>query len=128
MVRLKIYRIGFERLGMVAFIIVACAIALLHIIAETGYDAPQRGTEAHRQLEQVLNAQCDASKADPLVYLCREAVKAKLRWRHYTMETDTRTYAIAALILLALAILLAGRWAVRWIEEGFRNSIHHDKT
>jgi hypothetical protein len=127
MAHLKRYKTGFERLGIVAFVIVACAIALLHLIAETGYKPPRPGTEDHRQREQALNAQCDASQADPLNYLCREASKAKLRWHHYTMETDTQTYVIAALILLGLAILLSGRWAVRWVLEGFRKDIQHDE-
>ncbi|HAA92033.1 MAG: hypothetical protein CMM48_14260 [Rhodospirillaceae bacterium] len=116
---LRRYRTGFERIGMVTFVSVAVAIALLHLLAETGYVPTP-------DLDQTITQECGLGGTDPMVYLCREAAKAEHRWHHYTAATDTRIYLIVVLIVLSAAILLAGRWSLTWIAEGFRTGVKDD--
>ena len=111
---LRRYRIGFERLGMIAFVALAAAIGLLHLLAETGYTPTP-------DLDQAVTETCGPLSTDPMVYLCREAAKAERRWRHYTGETDTRLYLFTVIGLLGIALLVAGRWSVKWITEGFQD-------
>ena len=112
---LRRYRTGFERIGMIAFVVLAAAIGLLHLLAGTGYTPTP-------DLDQAITQECGPRNSDPMVYLCREAAKAERRWRYYTAATDKRLYIYAALALLGLAILFAGRWSVKWVGEGFRNT------
>lgn len=112
---LRRYKTGFERIGMIAFVLLSLSIGLLHLLAETGYTPTP-------DLEQNIARECGPKTFDPMVYLCREAAKAERRWNHYTTNTNTRLYLFALVGLLGLAFLFAGRWSVKWIAAGFREA------
>ena len=113
------YRTGFERIGMVMFVIVGVAISLLHIIAETGYEVPQ-------DFEDKIEVSCGPPGKYSTTYLCREAAKANLRWRHYMDKIDSPTYFTVVFLLFALAIFFAGRWTISWILDGIKESTNKD--
>lgn len=113
--RFRRYKSGFERIGIVMFVIVGVAISLLHIIAETGYEAPQ-------DLEDKIEVSCGPPGKYPTAYLCREAARANLRWHHYTDKMDSPTYFTIAFLLLTIAIIFAGRWTISWIRKGIQEN------
>jgi|GEM_PF-3194026 hypothetical protein len=117
--KLRRYKTGFERIGMVMFVIAGVAIGLLHVIAETGFKPePAR--------EETIASNCKAMTRDPMRYLCREAAKAKLQLRHYISETNSRTYLIIALLMFSAAVFFTGRWTISWVREGFREGQNSD--
>ena len=117
--RFRRYKSGFERIGMVMFVIVGVAISLLHIIAKTGYEVPQ-------DFEDKIVVSCGPPGKYPTAYLCREAAKANLRWRHYTDKIDSPTYFTVVFLLLTVAIFFTGRWTISWILNGFQESTEKD--
>jgi len=111
-------KVGFERLGMVAFVAVAAIFGLIYVIAREPYVAPDPESEAGRAIAQEIASEC---APEPLAFmgrLCRERVAASHRWRHY-VDGLGEGEASVLLTVLAVAGGLFGIWAIRWVYQGF---------
>jgi hypothetical protein len=115
---LKEMKVGFERLGMVAFVAVAAIFGLIYLVANEPYVVPDPETERGRAIAKDIARECDSESLVFMGRLCRERVSARYRWRHYVDGMgEGKTTVI--LTILAVAGGLFGIWAIRWVYEGF---------
>ncbi len=117
---LRRYKTGFDRVSIVAFIVVAAMFALIYVSVPEAYRPPDPDSEAGRALQAQLYESCGTDDSDPLVGLCRENILSKERWRYYRTQIDPLRIALLWLAVFGGAALFFGRWTWRWLAAGFR--------
>lgn len=106
------YKEGLERLGIILFMTVFIAFALINVLA--GSYAPS-GTEEIKAIEEEQARVCDTDEWQLFSFMCRDRVLAKHRL--------ARFYAAAGpmeIIVLFLVAGVIGYYGYRWAREGFR--------
>ncbi len=111
-------KVGFERLGMVAFVAVAAIFGLIYLVASEPYVAPDPESEMGRAIAEDTARECTSEPLAFMTRLCRERVSGRYRWRHY-VDGMGEGKTIFILTILAVAGILFGFWGLRWVYEGF---------
>jgi hypothetical protein len=115
------YKLGFDRLAIVALCLFAAGFALIVLTANDPYGLPQAGTPEREAIETAVAAECAADQIDALAALCRERVMSGYRWTHYRAALGGIGPDWLYGLLLAgigLAVLVP---AGRWVAAGFRS-------
>ncbi len=107
------YKEGFERLGMVAFVVIAVVFGFIRFAAGP-YDAPPDSTEQGRAVKAEIARECDEGFV-VFAYLCRERVVAKYRWRH---ERGQAGMAVIGIVVVIAAFICYRTYP--WVRDGFR--------
>ena len=115
------YKQGFERVAIVAFIVVAATFTLIYLNVPESYQAPDPQSEAGLALEAELLERCGPLDEDPLVSLCRDQVLSERSWAFYKQQIDPLRIGILWLACFGGAALLIGRRTWRWLAEGFKD-------
>ena len=107
------YKEGFERLGMVAFVVIAVVFGVIRFAASP-YEPPGELTEQGQAIKAEIARECDEGFV-VFAYLCRERVVAEHRWRHERGQ--------AGMVVIAIVVLIAAFVCYRtypWVRDGFR--------
>ncbi len=107
------YKEGFERLGIVAFVVVAVGFAVLRLAA-VPYDPPPDATEQGQAIKAEMARECDEGVV-VFAYLCRKRVLAKYRWEH---ERGQAGMAVIGIVVLIAAFVCYRTYP--WVRDGFR--------
>ncbi len=107
------YKEGFERLGIVAFVVIAVVFGFIRFVA-VPYDPPPDSTEQGRFIKAEIARECDEGFV-VFVYLCRERVVAEYRWRH---ERGQAGMAVIGIVVVIAAFVCYRTY--RWVRDGFR--------
>lgn len=113
------YKEGFDRLGIVAFVLAAAAAALVFLMSGEPYALPEPGTEEREILALALASECAEARA-PFASLCRQRVLAAYRGRYYLEKQEVTASALLFMTLAVLAFCLFGYRVWRWVVEGFK--------
>ena len=117
---LRRYKTGFDRVAIVAFVVVAATFALIYVSVPEAYRPPDPGSDAGLALEAQLDDACGTDESDPLVGLCRENIESRERWRYYRAQVDPLRIFLLWLAVFGGAALFFGRWTWTWLATGFR--------
>ncbi len=114
------YKLGFDRLAVVAMCLFAIPFGLMALAANDPYALPADGTSERQAIEAAVSGECVEDQIDALALLCRERVLSDYRWAHYraALARDGLGWLYGA--LLALLVVAAAVPAVRWVVAGFR--------
>ncbi|MFQ5619568.1 MAG: hypothetical protein ACE5FR_11395 [Rhodospirillales bacterium] len=107
------YKEGFERLGIVAFIVVAVVFGFIRF-ASGPYDPPPESTEQGQAIKAEMARECDEGFV-VFAYLCRERVMAERRWRQ---ERGQAGMAVIGVVVVIAAFVCYRTY--RWVRDGFR--------
>ena len=107
------YKEGFERLGIVAFVVIAVVFGFIHLVA-VPYEPPPDSTEQGRAIKAEIARQCDEGFV-VFAYLCPERVVAEYRWRHERGQAGT---AVIGIVVVIAAFVCYRTY--RWVRDGFR--------
>jgi len=107
------YKEGFERLGIVAFVVIAVVFGFIRFVA-VPYDPPPDSTEQGRFIKAEIARECDEGFV-VFAYLCRERVVAEYRWRH---ERGQAGMAVIGIVVVIAAFVCYRTY--RWVRDGFR--------
>jgi len=114
------YKLGFDRLAIVALILFAAAFGLMALAVNDPYGLPAPGTGERQAIEAEVAGQCAPDQIEALALLCHERVMSGYRWAHYRSALGAD--GLDWLVGLALAALVVGAAvpAARWVIAGFR--------
>ena len=107
------YKEGFERLGMVAFVVIAVVFGVIRFAASP-YEPPGELTEQGQAIKAEIARECDEGFV-VFAYLCRERVVAEYRWRH---ERGQAGMAVIGIVVVIAAFVCYRTY--RWVRVGFR--------
>ena len=110
---LRRYKEGFERLGIVAFVVIAVAFGVIRFAA-TPYEPPGELTEQGQAIKEEIGRECDEGVV-VFAYLCRKRVVAEYRWRHERGQTGM---AVIGIVVLIAAFVCYRTYP--WVRDGFR--------
>jgi hypothetical protein len=115
------YKLGFDRMAVVALCLFAAGFAAIALVVNDPYGLPQAGTPERQEIEAEVAAECVADQIDALATLCRERVMSGYRWAHYrgALGGDGSGWLYGLLLAaIGLGVLVpAGRWVI----AGFRS-------
>lgn len=109
----KRYREGFDRLGIVAFVIVALTFSLFHLTAGDPVTYPELGTEQALAVEAEIASSCDGEGFG--LAFCGRHIRATHRLGRIMDRLGPAGPAIF-LVVGALVIYLT----YRWVGKGFK--------
>ncbi len=107
------YKEGFERLGIVAFVVIAVVFGVMRFAASP-YDPPPDSTEQGQAIKAEMARECDVGVV-VFAYLCRKRVIAKYRWEH---ERGQAGMAVIGIVVVIAAFVCYRTY--RWVRDGFR--------
>lgn len=108
------YKEGFERLGIVAFVVVAVGFGVMRLAA-VPYDPPPDSSEQGQAIKAEMARECDEGVV-VFAYLCRKRVVAAYRWEHERGQ--------AGMVVIGIVVVVAAFVCYRtypWVRDGFRN-------
>ncbi len=108
------YKEGFERLGMVAFVVFAVVFGFIHFAASP-YEPPGELTEQGQAIKSEIARDCGEEELAIFAYLCGERVVAEYRWRHDRSQAGMAVIGVVVVIAAFVCYL-----TYRWVREGFR--------
>ncbi len=109
------YKEGFERLGIVAFVIAALTFSLLHLTAGEPFTSQEAETEQALALEAEIASRCDGEGFALMAYFCDRHVRAT----HRLGRIMDRLGPAGPAIFLAVGALVI-YLTYRWVGEGFK--------
>ena len=107
------YKEGFERLGIVAFVVIAVVFGVIRFAASP-YETPGELTEQGQAIKAEIARECDEGFV-VFAYLCRERVVAEYRWRH---ERGQAGMAVIGIVVVIAAFVCYRTYP--WVRDGFR--------
>ncbi len=107
------YKEGFERLGIVAFVVIAVGFGIIRLAAAP-YDPPPDSTEQGQAVKAEMVRECDEGFV-VFAYMCRNRVIAKYRWWH---ERGQAGMAVIAIVIVVAAFVCYRTYP--WVRDGFR--------
>ena len=107
------YKEGFERLGIVAFVVIAVGFGLMRFAASP-YEPPGELTEQGQAIKAEIARECDEGVV-VFAYLCRKRVVAEYRWRHERGQTGL---AVIGIVVVIAAFVCYRTYP--WVRDGFR--------
>ncbi len=110
----RYYKEGFERLGMVAFVVFAVVFGFIHFAAAP-YEPPGELTEQGQAIKAEIARDCGEQEFALFAYLCRERVVAEYRWRH---DRGQAGMAVIGIVVVIAAFVCYRTY--RWVRDGFR--------
>lgn len=117
----RLYKQGFERLGMALFVLAAAVFGLVYLGADEAFRLPPEGSQPRAAIEAEIRAACtEDARQGFFAGLCRHRVISGYRFEHYRerfVETG-RAYLLVPLALLAAGYF--GWRGFRWVRDGFR--------
>lgn len=111
---------GFERVSMVAFVVVAAIFGAIYFVANSPYQPPAPDSKAGRAMQSDITHQCEPQQSTLLARLCRERIQAHYRWRYYVDKVGPGRIRVVVAVTAVIAGAF-GIWAVGWIRKGFRS-------
>jgi len=108
------YKEGFERLGMVAFVVFAAIFGIIHYTAAP-YQEPDKLTARGRAIETEVRGECGKPENAVFAYLCRQRVMARYRWQHDREQAPIGIIGIVVVVAGVVCFL-----TFRWVRDGFR--------
>ena len=118
MAKKKRYKEGFDRVGIVLFVLFAAGFLLVYLLAREPFEMPPEGCAERLAIEADLAENCDPENEGPFALLCDERVMAKYRWAHY--RADPSGFPMILGGVFVLAIVAFGHRTLRWIVDGFK--------
>lgn len=123
----RLYKQGFERLGMALFVTAAVIFGLVYLGADRGFELPPEGGAARTAIEAEIRAACtEDARQGFFAGLCRHRVVSGYRFRHYRARF---VESGRANLLVPLALLAGGYFGwrgFRWVRDGFRQGDGED--
>ena len=107
------YREGFDRLGIVAFVIVALTYSLFHLTAGEPFTSADSGTEQALAVEAEIASRCDGDGF--ALTFCGRHIRATYRLG----QIMDRLGPAGPAIFLAVGALMI-YLTYRWVGEGFK--------
>ncbi len=114
----KRFKEGFDRLGIVVFVVFAAGFLLVYLLAREPFILPPQGSPERVAVDADLAENCNPDNDGPFATLCRERVMAKYRWEFY--RSYSSGFSMVFVGLLALAAMVIGYRTLRWVVAGFK--------
>ncbi len=120
--RRRLYKEGFERLGIVLFVSAALAIAALIVLSRQPFDLDSLDAPDRQAAEAEIAEACNPDNLSAFYEFCRERVLGPYRWRHYRDGDGAGGTGMAIAGGALVLVLLGGYPVFRWVRAGFRQS------
>ena len=120
--RRRLYKEGFERLGIVLFVSAALAIAALIVLSRQPFDLDSLDAPDRQAAEAEIAEACNPDNQSAFYEFCRERVLGPYRWRHYRDGDGAGGTGMAIAGGALVLVLLGGYPVFRWVRAGFRQS------
>ena len=120
--RRKLYKEGFERLGIVLFVCAGLAIAAVVALSRQPFDLDSLDAAERQAAEAKIAEDCNPDNLEALYDFCRERVLGPYRWRHYRDSEGAGAVGLTIAGGALVVVLLGGYPVFRWVRAGFRQS------
>lgn len=114
------YKEGFDRIGIVLFVLFALSFALIWLFVNEPFALPAEGTPQAAAIANELETACRDDLERALVMLCHERILGGYRWDFYSerLALGANRWLYGGLLLL---VVVGTAWPVgRWVVRGFR--------